>query len=66
MIFLNPQKEWAGIMESQPNARVFFDQSEEGVIRILIALFEDMLEVARWLVGVNNQDDVEGRAGLRR
>ena len=50
-------------MQRQPNLRVLLNQRKKCVIRMLVALFENVFEITGRLVGVDNQYNVEGGTG---
>jgi hypothetical protein len=58
-VLFDPCEEWAGIVEAEVNFWVRFEVLDEGEIRCLVGLFEDMLEVAARLVRVNEQGEME-------
>lgn len=64
MIFLDPQQQRAGIMQRQTDSRVLLYQRKEGIVRILVTLFENVLEITCGLVGVNDEYDLKSGQGL--
>jgi hypothetical protein len=50
-------------MEAEVNPRMLFHEREKGIIGIRVTFFENVLEITRGLVGVNDQDEVEWRLG---
>jgi len=55
-VLFDPCEEWAGIVKAEVNFGVRFEVLDEGEIRCLVGLFEDMLEIAARLVCVNEQE----------
>src|SRR5260370_34960008 len=58
-VLFDPCEEWAGIVKAEVNFGVRFEVLDEGEIRCLVGLFEDMLEIAAGLVCVNEQGEME-------
>jgi hypothetical protein len=58
MLF-DPCEEWAGIVKAEVNFWVRFQMLDEGKIRCVVGLFENMLEIATGLVRVNEQGEME-------
>jgi hypothetical protein len=58
-VLFNPGKKRAGIVEAEVNAWMRFEVLDEGKIRCVVGLFENMLEIAAGLVRVNEQGEME-------
>ena len=58
MLF-DPGEERTGIVQAEMNARMFFQLLDEREIRSVVGFFQDMLEIAAGLVGVNEQGEME-------
>ncbi len=58
-VLFDPCEQWAGIVQAEVNFWVRFEALDEGEIRCLVGLFEDMLEIAAGLVCVNEQGEME-------
>jgi hypothetical protein len=64
VMLFDPEQERAGEMNGDPNVRMLFEQSEEGFIGFLVAIFHDGVKVSGRLVGMDDEDEVEW-SGLR-
>jgi hypothetical protein len=64
MVLLNPQQQRAGIMNGGVDGGMFFQEIQKLEIGIFIAFLKNMLEIARGLVGVNDENEVKRLAGL--
>ena len=65
MFFFNPQKQRAGVMQREPHTRMFFDESEKGVVGVFVAFFKYVQEIPARLMRVNDKDELKRRAGWR-
>ena len=57
-------------MDGQTDFGVVLEKREEGVVAVLVAMFEDIIEISGRLVGMDDQDEVKrgrsrGRGGHR-
>ena len=58
-MFFDPGEERAGVVQAEMNARMFFQFLDKGEITGIVGFFQDMLEIAAGLVGVNEQSEME-------
>jgi hypothetical protein len=47
------------------DAGMLFEQREEGIIGLFVALLKNVFEITGWLVGMYDRDEMEGGTGLR-
>ncbi len=53
-------------MKRETYAGMFLDQSEKGIVGILVTFLKNVLEISGGLVSMNDEDKVEGRTGGSR
>jgi hypothetical protein len=58
-IFFEPLQERAGIVERGVNAGVLFEKGDEGLVGFLVAIGENVVEVAAGLMCVDKQSQME-------
>ncbi len=58
-MLLDPDEERTGIVETEMHAGMFFELFDEREITSLIRSFQDVLEIAARLMGVNEQSEME-------
>jgi hypothetical protein len=58
-VFLDPDEQRPGIVEAKMDAGMLFEVLDEGKIGGVVSFFEDVLEIAAGLVGVNEQREIE-------
>jgi hypothetical protein len=56
---LDPGEQRPGIVKAEMNSGMLFEMFDEGKIGSVVGLFEDMLEIAAGLVGVNEKSEME-------
>jgi hypothetical protein len=66
MVLLNPKKERTGIMNGSANGGMLFQKVQKCEIGVGVAFLKNMFEIARGLVGMNDESEVERLAGLGR
>jgi len=66
MMFFDPEKERAGVMDGKTEGGVSFDEAKKAVIGVAEAPFEDGVEIPCGLVGVKNEREMELGARLGR
>src|SRR5579872_501507 len=59
MMLGNPGEQGAGIVQAQVDARMLFKEFDKGKIRISVGFFEHVTEIAAWLMGVNEQNEMK-------
>src|SRR5208283_5668568 len=63
MVLFDPQKQGTGIVDARANVWMLFQEQKECQVGVFIALLENVLEIPRRLVRVDNQDEVKRRVG---
>jgi hypothetical protein len=58
-VLFDPGEKRAGIVQTEMDAGMFFEALDEGKIASVVSLFEDVLEIAAGLMGVDEQSEVE-------
>ena len=64
MVLLDPKQKRPRVVKAQLHAGMLLDHGQKCIVRGLIALFKNVLEVPGRLMCVDNQDKVEWRAQL--
>jgi hypothetical protein len=59
MMFFDPREKRAGVVKTDVDAGMFFEQLHEGQVAAGIGLLENVLEIAARLMRVNQQNQVE-------
>jgi hypothetical protein len=59
MAAVNPFQQRTGIVQAQANAGVLEQMFDKGQVGALIGLFDDGIEIADWLMGVNQENQTE-------
>jgi hypothetical protein len=59
MMPLDPEEQGTGKVNADADLRMFFEEREEGVVRVLVTILEDVVEITGGLVSVNDQEQVK-------
>ena len=68
MVTVEPLHQRTAGVEGQPNAGMTFEQFQQRQVAVVVGLFDDPIEVADWLVVMEDEDEPNGRrhGGNRR
>jgi hypothetical protein len=58
MLF-DPSEQRTGIMQAHMDARMLFEEVDKRKIGVFVGFFEDVTEIAAWLMGVNEQNEMK-------
>jgi hypothetical protein len=59
MMVFNPREQGARVMQAHVDAGVLREEFHKWKIGVLVGLFEHMAEIAAWLMGVDEQNEMK-------